>query len=301
MNNRTPLVTVIMSAYNAAPYIHKAIESVLAQTYKNIEFIVCDDGSVDSTADIVRSYSSVKLLQQPNMGQGAGRNNAAKMGTGDLFAFIDADDYWHAEKIETQLALFKKNEKVAAVYSDMRLIDSTNKHLGYNAKGRMKRGNIFNDLLGGNYMCGLSTLVVKASIFNELGGFSDHRYCQDFVFLLRLASIYDVDFVEQPLVDYLIHDHNVSNNLDVSFPELISVYNEIPVLYSLNDKQRLLVSQQEKKLHFSYAILHFRKKNFKKCRQLLKESSSSGKMILKSRVLSLLNTWPIRSIAANWV
>ena len=299
--NNLPLVSVIMSAYNAEKFIEKSVKSVLDQTYQNIEFIICDDGSTDTTKDIVARFPSVKYFFQNNQGQGAGRNNAALQANGEYLAFIDADDSWAPEKIEIQVSIFKNNQELGAVYSDMKLIDEEGKLLGYNAKGRMKRGNIFNELIAGNYMCGLSSLMVKSDIFRQLGGFSNHRYCQDFVFLLRLASLYNVDFSERPLVNYLVHSGSVTENLDVSFPELISFYNEIPYLYKLSKEQKTLLQNQLKKLYFSYALLHFRKKNFIKTTQILREAKASGKLISKSKVLSLLNLPVIRTFAFKLV
>ena len=150
-----------MSAYNAEKFIEKSVKSVLDQTYQNIEFIICDDGSTDTTKDIVARFPSVKYFFQNNQGQGAGRNNAALQANGEYLAFIDADDSWAPEKIEIQVSIFKNNQELGAVYSDMKLIDEEGKLLGYNAKGRMKRGNIFNELIAGNYMCGLSSLMVS--------------------------------------------------------------------------------------------------------------------------------------------
>ena len=150
-------------------------------------------------------------------------------------------------------------------------------------------------------MCGLSSLVVKSDIFKQLGGFSNHRYCQDFVLLLRLASLYDVDFSEKPLVNYLVHPGSVTKSLDVSFPELISFYDEIPYHYDLNREQKMLLQNQLKKLYFNYALLHFRKKNFAKTGQILKEAKICGKIILKSKVLSLLNLPVIRNFAFKLV
>ncbi|MBO9684194.1 MAG: glycosyltransferase family 2 protein, partial [Flavisolibacter sp.] len=103
-----PLVSVIMSAYNAEAFIEQSIKSVMDQTYDNYELIICDDGSVDKTAEIIKRYPSVQYLYQNNQGQGAGRNHAANHAKGDYLAFIDADDRWASEKLEQQMDLFKK-------------------------------------------------------------------------------------------------------------------------------------------------------------------------------------------------
>lgn len=296
-----PLVSVIMSAYNAEKFIEKSIKSVLDQTYSNIEFIICDDGSTDKTGEVIKRYPAIRYIYQTNKGQGAGRNNAASHAKGEYLAFIDADDCWVPDKLSVQIALFDRNPAVGAVYSDMEIVDSNGVTLGFNAKGKMKRGHVFNDLIAGNYMCGLSSLVVRTEILREVGGFSDHRYCQDFVFLLKVANKYEVDFSERTLVYYLSHEESITRKIDISYPEQISFYKEIPVLYQLNFAQQQAVTKQLMFLYFSYAILHFRKQNFSKTSVILKEARTIQLSSFKSKILSLLN-WPvIRNIAYKWI
>jgi glycosyltransferase involved in cell wall biosynthesis len=289
-----PLVSVIMSAYNAESFIRKSIQSVLEQTYPSVELIVCDDGSTDRTREIIKTFPAVRYIYQDNQGQGAGRNNAVGHATGEYLAFIDADDCWTPEKLDVQIALFEKNKDIGAVYCDMEIVDVNNTSLGFNAKGRMKRGYIFDDLLAGNYMCGLSTLVVRAAVWKQVGGFSDHRYCQDFVFLLKVAEKYAFDFSEKSLVYYLVHDNNITGKIDISYPEQISFYKQIPLLHNLTDVQKGAVEEQLARLYFTYALLHFRRQNFSKTASILKEAKKQGRSILKSRVLSFLNTPLIR-------
>lgn len=283
-----------MAAYNAEKTIQKSIESVLGQTYSNIEFIICDDGSTDRTRDVIGEYSSIQYIYQKNRGQGAARNHAALRASGEFLAFIDADDCWLPEKLDVQIDLFERNSEVAAVYCDMQIKDTNGRLLGFNGKGRLKRGYIFDELLSGNYMCGLSSLVVKKNIWSEAGGFSDHRYCQDFVFLLKVAEKYKFDFSEKSMVEYLVHDDNMTGKIDISYPEQISFYKEIPFLYSLSDRQKELQKTQLRRLYFSYALLHFRRKNFSKATSILKEAQLLGLLFWKSFVLSLINRFFIR-------
>ena len=99
-----PLISAMIGAYNAAPYLGEAIESVLAQDYEPIELIIVDDGSTDGTADVARSFARVKLIQQENGGNGAARNRAVENATGELYAFLDADDRFTPGKLSLQKA-----------------------------------------------------------------------------------------------------------------------------------------------------------------------------------------------------
>jgi glycosyltransferase involved in cell wall biosynthesis len=100
-NLNQPLVSVIIPAYNAENFIAKTLESVLSQTYQNIEVLVVDDGSTDTTAEIVKSFvqkdSRVSLLQQSNAGVAAARNLAIEKSKGEYIAPIDADDIWYPQ------------------------------------------------------------------------------------------------------------------------------------------------------------------------------------------------------------
>jgi glycosyltransferase involved in cell wall biosynthesis len=112
-----PLITVVIGAYNAERYLGEAIESVLAQTYRNLELIVVDDGSTDRTGEIAASYGDpVRCIRQENGGMAASRNRAIPEARGDYLAFLDADDRFPPEKLEQQLAAFEADAELDVVY-----------------------------------------------------------------------------------------------------------------------------------------------------------------------------------------
>ena len=112
-----PLITVIIGAFDAERYLGEAIESVLAQTYRNLELIVVDDGSTDRTGEIAASYGDpVRCIRQENGGMAASRNRAIPEARGDYLAFLDADDRFPPEKLEQQLAAFEADAELDVVY-----------------------------------------------------------------------------------------------------------------------------------------------------------------------------------------
>lgn len=119
------LVSVVIPAYNMAAYIGEAIESLLNQTYKSLEIIVIDDGSIDSTAEIVRRYP-VRYVKQANAGPSVAKNHGLLLATGDYIAVLDADDRSHPERIARQVAFLDENPKVGIVFTD---------HRNFNSKG----------------------------------------------------------------------------------------------------------------------------------------------------------------------
>ena len=115
-----PLVSVMIGAYNAAPYLGEAIESALGQDYEPIELIVVDDGSTDGTADVARSFAQTKLIQQENGGNGAARNRAVENASGELYAFLDADDRFTPGKLRLQKGALDADPGLDMVFGHVR-------------------------------------------------------------------------------------------------------------------------------------------------------------------------------------
>lgn len=111
-----PIVSVIIPAYNAESSLMQCLDSVLKQSFKNIEIILVNDGSTDQTDKIARSYEDkIRCIVQDNKGQGAARNSGLNIATGEFIAFLDADDYWKPEFLETTIEFLKSNNETVAV------------------------------------------------------------------------------------------------------------------------------------------------------------------------------------------
>ena len=110
----TQRISVVIPAFNRAQCVARAVKSVLAQTFKNLEIIAVDDGSSDGTADVLKTFGDkVKLIRQPNRGVSAARNTGIRAASGNWIAFLDSDDCWHPEKLERQIgAIEKHSEKI---------------------------------------------------------------------------------------------------------------------------------------------------------------------------------------------
>lgn len=130
-------VSVVMSVYNGEKYLAEAIETVLAQTYAPIEFIVIDDGSTDQTGEILRSYGKrLQTLKQPNRGQPAAQNRGIELATGHYIGFLDADDLYDLEKTAEQVAILEKEREVDIVFGHVEQFISP--ELGDEAKKQWK-------------------------------------------------------------------------------------------------------------------------------------------------------------------
>src|SRR6185369_6881202 len=113
LSHSRPQVSVLIPAYNCGPYVAKAVESVLCQSYRNFEIIVVNDGSTDDTENVLLPYRDrIRYLAGENRGASAARNKAFRVSKGDLIAYLDADDLWQPEKLARQVELFEANPEV---------------------------------------------------------------------------------------------------------------------------------------------------------------------------------------------
>jgi glycosyltransferase involved in cell wall biosynthesis len=176
------LVSVIMPAYNAEKYISEAIESVIRQEYTNWELIIVDDGSTDNTAAIIKDYvakdNRIRYIQQPHHNQARARNNGLSHASGELIAFLDADDIWMPDKLETQVELMHRFP-LDLTFSDGYFFEEkpeADLHYRINIKyGKYSGEQGVNDFMSGNRIPLLTVLARKASLekvnnFLELPG-----------------------------------------------------------------------------------------------------------------------------------
>ena len=113
-----PLVSVVIPVYNGQRFLRQAIDSVLAQTYKNLEAIVVNDGSTDRSAEVMRAYGGrIVAVHQYNMGVGGARNTGMKKARGQFIAFLDQDDWWRPEKVAKQVARFAADKNLCLIYT----------------------------------------------------------------------------------------------------------------------------------------------------------------------------------------
>lgn len=211
------LVSVIIPTYNRELSIGRAIESVLNQTYKNIEIIIVDDNSNDNTYDIVRQFCSkydfIKYIKhKQNKGGSGARNTGSKEAKGEFLAFLDSDDEWINTKLEKNMNLFESDKEIAMVYSDMFLVDiETNQekhHISPVCEDK------YHAILGQNIIGSTSLVVIKKGAFEKVGGFKEGLpSCQDWYFYINVAKEYKIEKVNEPLLKYYVHSNSISGNL----------------------------------------------------------------------------------------
>lgn len=221
-----PKVSVIIPAYNAERFIKETIESVLRQTYDDFEIIIVDDGSTDTTRQIIESLNDQRIiyLYQKNSGVSVARNTGVSKARGEYIALLDHDDLWLPEKLKKQIPLLETHTEIGLVYSDCYIID---------LKGRILtrifqsfnpcRGKVSPHLLLCNFVPCL-TAVIRKNILQKIDMFNP-KFCiaEEFELFLRLSEISEFDFVDIPLAKYRVHETNFSKNEVLGCSEALSV------------------------------------------------------------------------------
>jgi len=241
MNGHAGLVSIIIPTYNRGGLCRKAVDSVLAQTYRNLEVIVVDDGSVDDTKDIVSNLEErVKYVWQENAGVSAARNHGLDVAQGEFIAFLDSDDSWHPWKIEAQLEAFKAFPAAGMVWTDMVAVDDSGmvKYPSYLKRmypsyryfnpesdfreslavekvwkncpadwreRRVYAGEIFSWMFMGN-LVHTSTVLLRRSRQHQVGYFDTSllKSGEDYDFHARTCRFGDVVYLDIPSIDYRI-------------------------------------------------------------------------------------------------
>jgi glycosyltransferase involved in cell wall biosynthesis len=203
-----PQVSVIIPAYKAGRTITAALQSVFAQTYRDYEVIVIDDGSTDDTALRVAEWGDrVVYVHQPNGGPGSARNEGFRHSHGRFIAFLDADDVWLPRKLERQVAYFARFPETGLLHSAA-LVSRAPTHTvletldsaPLDASGDAP-SNVFCDLFHGSLEINTLTVMTRRDVLTEIGGFDERRelHVEDWDLWLRIAARYPVGYLENPL------------------------------------------------------------------------------------------------------
>ncbi|WP_017318947.1 glycosyltransferase family 2 protein [Mastigocladopsis repens] len=225
MQQNAPLVSVIIPAYNAEAFISQTLDSVLSQTYKNIEVLVVDDGSRDKTPEIVKSFAQsdrrVILLQQSNKGVAAARNLAIENARGEYIAPIDADDIWYPLKLERQMqCMLQAESSVGLIYCWSAWTDEQGLIIGeYSDYATDKpEGKIYAALVYRNFVGHASSPLIRRTCLEKVGGYScklkenNAQGCEDWDLYLRIAEYYEFRVVREFLVGYRQINGSMSSN-----------------------------------------------------------------------------------------
>lgn len=239
-----PLVTVMMSAYNHEKYVAEAIDSVLNQTYSNFEFLICDDGSQDKTAEIIGAYNDQRIKFVP-FKQNTGFKTWDYMldrTRGEYIACLGSDDVWRADKLEKQVDFLQSNCQYDACFSWVETIDGASNVIPPNKGSRNAYFNVENKsreewmehffFIGSGFAA--PTFMMRGDVYKELNGFMfKYRQIQDYDLWIRYMLKHDLYIIPEQLLYYRWHVEDAVVNISAPTRETFTrTSNELEYMYS---------------------------------------------------------------------
>jgi glycosyltransferase involved in cell wall biosynthesis len=194
-----PTVSVIIPTYNRAWALTRAIDSVLAQDFNDLEIVVVDDGSVDDSSKILQSYPQIVVVRQDHRGVSAARNTGIARAAGPLIAFLDSDDVWLPSKVSTQIAFFNAQPD-ALICQTEEIWIRDGRQVNPKKRHQKHSGMIFERCLE---LCIVSpsAVMMRQSLFDAVGFFDETLpACEDYDLWLRVACRFPIYLLEMPLV-----------------------------------------------------------------------------------------------------
>ena len=260
--NSKPLVSVIIPCFNSELFIQDCVESVLKQTYENIEIILIDDGSTDESLSKIEQFSTkIMILKKENQGAASARNLGIRNSNGSYIAFLDSDDIWHPEKIERQVQRITEKQ-LDLVYCGGESFG----HIGVTTTYAPEfSGDCYRKFLEfptrAIIVLGCSTAMIRKSIL-ELSGDFDSEFsgaAEDWDFFRRFCKYGKVDFLNESLVKYRVHDMNVSTRgiKDFYKGNLKAILKMVTEDKTINILERVKILAKFEVIIFKYCLKKF--------------------------------------------
>ncbi len=193
-------VSIIIPTYNRADKLYISLLSLTNQTFKDFEVIVCDDGSIDNTKEVVEGFSSqlnITYNSDNNFGGPAKpRNRGIRLAKGEIIAFLDSDDWWFPNKLEVSLKYLQQYD---FIYHDLQKYNSHSVFKGI-VKGRILSGDVFKNLLINGNCIPNSSVMIKRNIIELVGYFSEDKNLiavEDYEYWLRVSLVTSNFFISK--------------------------------------------------------------------------------------------------------
>lgn len=280
MMNTSPLVTVYVTNYNYSAYIRQSLESLFAQTMKDFEVIIIDDGSTDDSKTIIEEYTDrAQIVFQKNKGLNVSNNIALKMATGKYIMRLDADDYLAPNALEVMSSLLESDPELGLVFPDYEMVDKDG-----NLMTIQKRHNFSKEVKVLDQPAHGACTMIRTTFLRQLGGYDERYRCQDgYELWIKFTAKYKVTNVNTPLFYYRQHGDNLTSNEERILNTRMQIKSNF-AKENLNDFNAL-------------AIVPVRGSNRKSL--VIAQTEFGGKSLLQIRVDSLINADRIKKIVVT--
>lgn len=297
-------ISVIVNCYNGEKYLKECIDSVLNQTYKNIEIIFWDNKSNDSSKKLLTQYNDNRIkyfLSKEHTTLGKARNLAIQKATGEFIAFLDVDDIWLSQKLEKQILAF--NDQAVGVVASNTIFFNKNKQKALYRR-KQKNGYIFKQLLE-NYNLSLETVVIRRSALNKLDHWFDERFSaiEECDLFLRISYDWKVIYVNEVLAKWRIHSESLTWKKPLSFSEekelMLEKFSKLYKNFEIDYKKQIEKIRNGSILE---RVMYFWKneESYKSRIELRKIKIFSFKKALLYILTFIKYKWFIKLINLNW-
>jgi glycosyltransferase involved in cell wall biosynthesis len=296
-----PTVSVIIPTYQSAKYVSGAIESVLAQTYRDFELIVVDDGSTDETSAVLQPYrDSINVIQQNNQGLSTARNTGIRHAQGQFLAFLDSDDLWFPQKLEKQMALFTSNDHIGLVFSDVEYFEGSHTYKRTCFSVNPPFHDAVTRPLFENNFVPMPTAMIRLKALEDQLIWFDPRLtsCEDYDLWLRISEFWQADYSSEVLARYRISSAQMSANKERMIANLIQVRKA--ALSRPATRHQIspdLISSVYLRLYLVMARIRLSQANRQAAQQQLRLYAQEGGRSLNAHLLWLLTYMPVRPIS----
>jgi glycosyltransferase involved in cell wall biosynthesis len=204
-----PFVSVIIPTYNRLELLKKTVASVRSQIFRDFEIIVINDGSSDGTAKWLSGQSDLVAINQENSGIASSRNKGTLISKGEWLAFLDHDDIWAPDKLQTQVDFVKSNPEVGmAAVKHVRL----GTRISRTDNWKWLKGDLFVKVFSESFIH-TSSVMIRRDVLDKVGGFpTRYRFADEFDVWLKISKDYEIAFFDRPLVFIRFYDSNTSHN-----------------------------------------------------------------------------------------
>jgi len=258
-------ISVIVNCHNGEKYLSQCILSIINQTYSNLEIIIFDNFSSDKSKNIIDNFNDERIKyykSSTKLSLYKARNEAIKKVTGEFIAFLDVDDWWDKNYLNSRKELFNKNYFDFFCTNVFTFYQNNKKYKKYK-KYDLPSGKIY-DSLAKDYFVIISGLIIRKKIFDKIGEFNSNlNIIGDFEYVMRASKNYNFHSLNEPLIFYRIHKDNFSKlNSEIFYKEYLYWFNEQKKIYDTDFiKNKNFFEEKLNLLEINYLLLN-KKKNF---------------------------------------
>lgn len=293
-----PTVSINLCCYNSEKFLEETLQSIFAQTYKDWELVIINDGSTDSTESIIKAYINrgypIIYHYQENHGLGYSRNKALELSLGEFVAFIDHDDLWLPQKIEKQIQRFDNNDALGLTFTNAIYFSAENKRNKFllYKNNVPPSGRIFGELLKKYFLC-LSTVIIRRQAMGNIEEWFEETFkvAEEADVFLRIAYKWECAYVDYPLTMFRMHANSSTYCMPSKFSEeselilkkLITLYPEMQ--QNFVDELNIFKGN----IQYLYAMEDLRKNKAVSARKRLLPFLFTSKRIFLIYILSFLS------------